>query len=114
MAVVKGTELPALLESLGYQVRRVGRYHTAREMDNLRIKNRRTWFRYSEGVGGDAVTFLQRFCGKSFQEAVEYLMAYRVAASSISPAPAQGRKLTHSASDPGSVLEGTKIVDTEN
>ena len=32
-------------------------------MDSLRIKNRRTWFRYSEGVGGDAITFLQRFCG---------------------------------------------------
>ena len=38
------TDLPDLLESLGYQVRRVGRYHTTKEMDSLRIKNRRTWF----------------------------------------------------------------------
>ena len=76
MEIAKETDLPDLLESLGYQVRRIGRYHTTKEMDSLRIKNRRTWFRYSEGVGGDAITFLQRFCGKSFPEAVEYLLAY--------------------------------------
>ena len=63
MEIAKETDLPDLLESLGYQVRRVGRYHTTKEMDSLRIKNRRTWFRYSEGVGGDTITFLQRFCG---------------------------------------------------
>ena len=45
-------------------------------MDSLRIKNRRTWFRYSEGRGGDAIDFLERFEGKSFPEAVEYLLAY--------------------------------------
>lgn len=100
MEIAKETDLPDLLESLGYQVRRIGRYHTTKEMDSLRIKNRRTWFRYSEGVGGDAITFLQRFCGKSFPEAVEYLLAYRVATSSISLASAQGRKLTHSAAAP--------------
>ena len=55
-------------------------------MDSLRIKNRRTWFRYSEGVGGDAITFLQRFCGKSFPEAVEYLLDYHGWARD-SPAP---------------------------
>ena len=68
MEIAKETDLPDLLESLGYQVRQVGSYHTTKEMDSLRIKNRRTWFRYSEGVGGDAITFLQRFCGKSFPE----------------------------------------------
>ena len=58
MEIAKETDLPDLLESLGYQVRRVGSYHTTKEMDSLRIKNRRTWFRYSEGVGGDAITIL--------------------------------------------------------
>lgn len=86
MEIAKETDLPDLLESLGYQVRRVGRYHTTKEMDSLRIKNRRTWFRYSEGVGGDAITFLQRFCGKSFPEAVEYLLDYHGWARD-SPAP---------------------------
>ena len=71
------TELPDLLTSLGYQVKRIGSYNTTKEMDSLRIKNRRTWFRYSETVGGDAITFLQHFCGKSFPEAVEYLLAWR-------------------------------------
>ena len=76
MDIARETDLPDLLEHLGYQVRQVGRYHTTKEMDSLRIKNRRTWRRYSENTGGDAITFLQRFCGKSFPEAVEYLLDY--------------------------------------
>ena len=54
----------------------MGRFHTTAEMDSLRIKDRRTWFRYSQNTGGDAITFLQQFCGKSFSEAVEYLLAF--------------------------------------
>lgn len=76
MEIARGTDLPNLLESLGYQVKRIGSYHTLKEMDSIRIKNRRTWFRYSEGRGGDAISFLQRFENKSFPEAVEYLLAY--------------------------------------
>ncbi len=45
-------------------------------MDSIRIKNRRTWKRYSEGVGGDAITFLQHFEGKSFPDAVRYLLGF--------------------------------------
>ena len=45
-------------------------------MDSLRIKDRRAWFRYSQNTGGDAITFLQQFCGKSFPEAVEYLLTF--------------------------------------
>lgn len=76
MATVRDTDLPDLLISLGYQVKRIGRYYTTQEMDSIRIKDRRTWFRYSEGIGGDAITFLQRFYNKSFPEAVEYLMTW--------------------------------------
>lgn len=76
MAAVRDTDFPDLLVSLGYQVKRIGRYYTTQEMDSIRIKDRRTWFRYSEGIGGDAITFLQRFCNKSFPEAVEYLLAW--------------------------------------
>ena len=72
----KDTDLPELLASLGYQVRRVGSYYTTREMDSLRIKNRRTWRRYSELVGGDAIDFLRHFHGLSFAEAVRYLLEY--------------------------------------
>ena len=89
MEAARETDLPDLLESLGYHVQKVGRYHTTKEMDSLRIKNRRTWFRYSENTGGDAITFLQRFCSKSFPEAVEYLLSYRGRArdSPADPAP---------------------------
>ena len=76
MQIARETDLPELLTHLGYQVKRIGRYHTTAEMDSLRIKDRRTWFRYSQNVGGDAITFLQQFCGKSFPEAVEYLLAF--------------------------------------
>ena len=48
-------------------------------MDSLRIRNRRTWFRYSDKTGGDAIAFLQWFCGKSFQEAVKCLLAAKMA-----------------------------------
>ena len=61
----------------GYQVKRIGRYYTTAEMDSLRIKDRRTWFRYSQGIGGDAITFLQHFCNQSFPEAVEYLLTFQ-------------------------------------
>ena len=70
------TDLPDLLASLGYQVRRVGSYYSTREMDSLRIKDRRIWFRNSENTGGDAVAFVRRFCGMSFSEAVRYLLAF--------------------------------------
>ena len=70
------TDLPDLLASLGYQVRRVGGYYTTKEMDSLRIRNRRTWYRYSEGKGGDAIEFLRHFEGKTFPEAVDFLLAW--------------------------------------
>ena len=76
MQIAEETDLPELLTHLGYQVRRIGRYHTTAEMDSLRIKDRRKWFRYSQNTGGDAITFLQQFCGKSFSEAVEYLLTF--------------------------------------
>ena len=76
MQIARETDLPELLSHLGYQVKRVGRFHTTTEMDSLRIKDRRTWFRYSQNTGGDAITFLQQFCEKSFPEAVEYLLTF--------------------------------------
>ena len=42
MQIARGTDLPELLTHLGYQVKRVGRFHTTAEMDSLRIKDRRT------------------------------------------------------------------------
>ena len=89
MEIVKGTDLPDLLTHLGYQVRRVGSYYTTREMDSLRIKERRTWRRYSNQTGGDAITFLQEFCGKDFREAVSYLLEFNGHRARASPVPHQ-------------------------
>ena len=50
MQIARETDLPELLSHLGYQVKRVGRFHTTAEMDSLRIKDRRTWFRYSQNT----------------------------------------------------------------
>ena len=59
MRIAGEKDLPELLSHLGDQVKRVGRFHTTAEVDSLRIKDRRTWFRYSQNTGGDAITFLQ-------------------------------------------------------
>ena len=40
MQIARETDLPELLTHLGYQVKRIGRYHTTAEMDSLRIKDR--------------------------------------------------------------------------
>jgi len=87
MDIAKGTDLPDLLTHLGYQVRRVGSYYTTKEMDSIRIKDRRTWRRYSNQTGGDSITFLQEFCGKDFREAVCYLLDFNGHRSRDSPVP---------------------------
>ena len=97
MEIARGTDLPDLLASLGYTVTRVGRYHSTKEMDSLRIKNRRTWYRYSEQTGGDAITFLQHFCGRSFPQAVEDLLAFHGHARD---APAERSRQTEQAPEP--------------
>ena len=99
LETARATDLPDLLASLGYQVKRVGSYYTTKEMDSLRIKNRRTWFRYSENRGGDAISFLERFEGKSFPEAVEYLLDF-VGAKSAHSVSACGENCARSLAPP--------------
>ena len=84
----RSTDLPDLLASLGYHVRRVGSYYTTAEMDSLRIKDRRTWFRYSENRGGDAISFLERFEGKDFHHAVAFLLDWQGGARQTRAPPA--------------------------
>jgi hypothetical protein len=88
MEIARQTDLPDLLISLGYQVTRVGNYHSTKEMDSLRIKDRRTWRRYSDQSSGDAIAFLQHFQGMSFQEAVKCLLAFHGRARDPPRAPA--------------------------
>lgn len=37
LAIAKSVDLTAVAENLGYTVRKVGNYHTLKEMDSIRI-----------------------------------------------------------------------------
>ena len=45
LAIAKSVDLCAVAESLGYTVKRIGKYHTLKEMDSIRIYNRSHWYR---------------------------------------------------------------------
>ncbi|WP_304976626.1 DUF3991 and toprim domain-containing protein [uncultured Alistipes sp.] len=92
IAAANDTDLPELLRRLGYHVRRVGRYYTTSEMDSLRVRDRRTWWRYSDSTGGDAVEFLRRFHGMLFPEAVGYLLDFSGLPDGIPGDPVPVRK----------------------
>ena len=73
--------------SLGYTVKKIGRYHTLKEMDSIRIYNRTNWFRWSRehekgNNGGSQIDFLRVFAGhlKAFpsQSEIPLMLAKRV------------------------------------
>ena len=66
LAIAKSVDLVAVANALGYQTKRVGSYHTIKEMDSIRIYNRKTWYRWSrqyesEGRDGTQIDFLMTF-----------------------------------------------------
>jgi hypothetical protein len=63
LAIAKSVDLTAVASRLGYTVERVGRYHTLKEMDSIRIYDRSHWFRWSRRYekgenGGSQIDFL--------------------------------------------------------
>ena len=81
LALAKTADLTAVASALGYTVRRVGKYHTLKEMDSIRIYNRSHWFRWSrryEGKdnGGSQIDFLRVFGGMEVKEAVFWLLDF--------------------------------------
>lgn len=81
LKMAKEADLCAVAESLGYTVKKAGRYHTLEEMDSIRIYNRRSWFRWSRQHdkgenGGSQIDFLCIFAGMGFKEAVEWLLDF--------------------------------------
>lgn len=44
--IAKQADLCAVASSMGYTVRRVGKYHTLKEMDSIRIYNRTHWYKH--------------------------------------------------------------------
>lgn len=81
LAIAKSVDLCAVAESLGYTVKRIGKYHTIKEMDSIRIYNRSHWYRWSRQFdkgnnGGSQIDFLRVFCGMSVKEAVFWLLDF--------------------------------------
>lgn len=81
LLIAKEVDLCDVAASLGYTIKRVGSYNTLKEMDSIRIYNRRTWFRWSRkdepGVnGGSQIDFLRVFQGMSIREAVLWLLDF--------------------------------------
>jgi hypothetical protein len=81
LAIAKSVDLCAVAESLGYTVKRVGRFYTLKEMDSMRIYDRSHWFRWSKQYekgenGGSQIDFLRVFAGMSVKEAVFWLVDF--------------------------------------
>ncbi len=81
LAIAKQTDLCAVATRLGYTVKRVGKYHTLKEMDSIRIYDRSHWFRWSRQYdkgqnGGSQIDFLRVFAGMDVKEAVFWLLDF--------------------------------------
>lgn len=81
LAVAKSVDLCDVASSLGYTVRKIGKYHTLKEMDSIRIYDRSHWFRWSRQYdkgnnGGSQIDFLRVFCGMTVKEAVFWLLDF--------------------------------------
>ena len=81
LAIAKRVDLCEVASYLGYTVKRIGKYHTLKEMDSIRIYDRSHWFRWSKQYdvgenGGSQIDFLRVFAGMKVKEAVFWLLDF--------------------------------------
>ena len=81
LQIAKSVDLTAVARRLGYTVVRVGSMYTLKEMDSIRIYNRRSWFRWSRVAekgsnGGTQIDFLRVFGGMTVKDAVFWLLDF--------------------------------------
>lgn len=81
LALAKQVDLCRVAEHLGYTVKRIGNYHTLKEMDSIRIYSRSHWCRFSRRYdkgenGGSQIDFLRVFAGLDVKEAVFWLLDF--------------------------------------
>ena len=81
LAIAKSVDLTDVARHLGYTVRKVGNYHSLKEMDSIRIYNRKSWYRWSREYdkgenGGSQIDFLRVFAGMEVKEAVFWLLDF--------------------------------------
>lgn len=74
--IAKQADLCAVASSMGFTVKRVGKWHTLKEMTSIRIYNRTHWYRWSEEKGGSQIDFLKEFGNMDFVEAVQWLLDF--------------------------------------
>lgn len=79
--IAKQADLCAVAERIGYTVKRIGHYHTLKEMDSIRIYERSHWCRFSRRYdkgenGGSQIDFLRVFAGMDVKEAVFWLLDF--------------------------------------
>lgn len=59
--IAKAVDLVDLAEQIGIPLKRKGRFYQAVGMDSVMIFNRSSWCRFSQGVGGSTIDFLEYF-----------------------------------------------------
>ena len=74
--IAKAVDLVDLAEQIGISLKRKGRFYQAVGMDSVMIFNRSSWCRFSQGVGGSTIDFLEYFRNMDFVEAVKYLLEF--------------------------------------
>lgn len=79
--IAKQADPCAVAERMGYTVKRIGHYHTLKEMDSIRIYERSHWCRFSRRYdkgenGGSQIDFLRVFAGMDVKEAVFWLLDF--------------------------------------
>lgn len=81
LEIAKTVDLCSVASYLGYTVKKIGKYHTLKEMDSIRIYDRTHWFRWSRQYekgsnGGSQIDFLRVFAGMDVKEAVFWLLDF--------------------------------------
>lgn len=69
------TDLVSLLKSQGEKLKRSGSEYEWRDGSQKVTVRGNLWFHQYERTGGDAVDFVRRYYGKTYPEAVEYLLS---------------------------------------
>ncbi len=74
--IAKSVDLVDLASAMHIPLKRKGRYYQVEGMDSLMIFNRRSWYRYSQSVGGSTIDFLMYFNNLTFKESVSRLLDF--------------------------------------
>ena len=72
--MARRTSISDILHANGETVRKSGSEYLWIHGDSKITIRGNLWYHHYEGIGGDAISFVQRFLGKSYPQAMEYLL----------------------------------------